>query len=168
MVSPGLHAILVVLRRDMKFTKEEADCVQLMRDNFGSDIMGRVIIVFTHCDMIDKEDEPDEFLRDCPEDLREYIRDLFRAGLESEDRLAGILQEIFDTHEAEQKKSEAVLTVTKKALSDLENKLSMELLEKEKMEVEKAQLAEDYAQLEEKAAQLEKKGKAAARKGGHA
>ena len=52
LVSPGLHALLIVLRADVGFTPEEARTVDQIRGLFGDDIMRHVIIVFTHGDSL--------------------------------------------------------------------------------------------------------------------
>ncbi|KAK7473824.1 hypothetical protein BaRGS_00034931, partial [Batillaria attramentaria] len=51
-VSPGLHALLVFVRADARFTHEEADAFEQIRILFGEGILHYTVIVFTHGDRL--------------------------------------------------------------------------------------------------------------------
>ncbi|KAL8570157.1 hypothetical protein ACOMHN_030954 [Nucella lapillus] len=64
-LSPGPHAILLVVRADTKFTKEDADVMTYLCEWLGQDMMHHVIIVFTHGDVFKNYDE---FFTQCKVD----------------------------------------------------------------------------------------------------
>ena len=68
MVAPGPHALLIVLRADVRFTPEEARTVNHIRSTFGDDIMRHVIVVFIRGDCLEDEGI-EEILVDCPPEL---------------------------------------------------------------------------------------------------
>ena len=72
-VSPGPHALLIVLRADVAFATEEARTVEQIRAMFGDDIMRHVIIVFTHGDHLGGADI-EERLRGSPPALSKLLQ----------------------------------------------------------------------------------------------
>lgn len=81
MVSPGPHALLLVVRLDVRFTDEEAKSVQEVRDLFGDKIMHHVIIVFTHGDKLQESMDSEEMalrktLASLPAALDKLMKDV--------------------------------------------------------------------------------------------
>lgn len=79
-VSPGPHAVLLVVRLDVRFTEEEAHSVQEVRNLFGNAIMRHVIVVFTFGDQleqgVDEATALRECLRNCYEGLEKLLKDV--------------------------------------------------------------------------------------------
>ncbi|XP_070176546.1 uncharacterized protein [Littorina saxatilis] len=79
MVAPGLHAIILVLRIGVKFTREENSAVEEVYKLFGHHFLRFLVIVFTHGDRLEngrdagKEDALKAMLDSAPEKLRELI-----------------------------------------------------------------------------------------------
>uniref|UniRef100_A0A9J7YN36 AIG1-type G domain-containing protein n=2 Tax=Cyprinus carpio carpio TaxID=630221 RepID=A0A9J7YN36_CYPCA len=59
---PGPHAFLLVIRLDVKYTKEEKNTVKWIQKNFGEEAASYSIILFTHADHL-KGKPLDEYIR---------------------------------------------------------------------------------------------------------
>ncbi|KAL8625066.1 hypothetical protein ACOMHN_012075 [Nucella lapillus] len=75
-VTPGPHALLFVIRADVRFTQEEASVMTHIRSMFGDDITRHVIIVFTHGDDFDSyKDFQCHFLQDLQPELESVLQE---------------------------------------------------------------------------------------------
>ena len=78
-ISPGPHAILLVVRIGVKFTEEENKAVQEVHRLFGPQLLRFLVIIFTHGDMLGNCDEPKreaalkKMLEEPPKTLRELV-----------------------------------------------------------------------------------------------
>lgn len=81
-VSPGPHALIMVLRIGIRFTEEEVKCLELLRVIFGSELLKYLVLVFTHGDRLaDPEHEglsENEAVRNMldnsPDKLKELVK----------------------------------------------------------------------------------------------
>ncbi|KAK9080221.1 hypothetical protein SSX86_001897 [Deinandra increscens subsp. villosa] len=75
MAREGIHAVLVVLSVRNRFTKEEKDAISGLRTLFGRKINDYMIVVFTGGDELEENEQTlVDFLKDCPESLKETLR----------------------------------------------------------------------------------------------
>lgn len=65
MAAPGVHAFLIVIRIG-RFTPEEKQTVDFIRNIFGSDATKYCIVVFTCADQLDTGQTLDDFIGDSP------------------------------------------------------------------------------------------------------
>ena len=65
MAAPGVHAFLIVIRIG-RFSPEEKQTVDFIREIFGSDAAKYCIVVFTCADQLDIGQTLDDFVRDAP------------------------------------------------------------------------------------------------------
>lgn len=75
LVSPGIHAILLVVKVE-RFTEEEQKTVDVFMKAFGDDLKDFLVVVFTHKDRLEDEDMTiDDFLKtfDNSSNLRKLI-----------------------------------------------------------------------------------------------
>ncbi|XP_077057565.1 GTPase IMAP family member 9-like [Siphateles boraxobius] len=68
---PGPHVFLLVIRLDVRFTKEEKNSVQLIQENFGEKAARYTIVLFTRGDQLDTSIE--EFLTENKQ-INELVR----------------------------------------------------------------------------------------------
>ncbi|XP_039535106.1 GTPase IMAP family member 4-like isoform X3 [Pimephales promelas] len=71
--SPGPHAFLIVIRVG-RFTEEEKNTVQHLKEVFGEDILKYTMIIFTHKDQLEEKKQTiEEFLQDGDQDLKSLV-----------------------------------------------------------------------------------------------
>lgn len=79
MLSPGPHALLMVVRLDVRFTNEQAKSVQEVLSLFGDTIIRHVIIIFTHGEDLDSDISEAKALQrclnGCPKSLTHLMQD---------------------------------------------------------------------------------------------
>ncbi|XP_077058549.1 GTPase IMAP family member 8 [Siphateles boraxobius] len=72
--SPGPHAFLIVIRVG-RFTEEEKNTVQHLKEVFGEQIEKYTMILFTHKDQLEKKKQTiEEFLQLCDSSLKKLIQ----------------------------------------------------------------------------------------------
>ncbi|XP_055954262.1 GTPase IMAP family member 4-like [Patella vulgata] len=73
LASPGPHVFIFVLKIG-RFTQEEMETIQHLKDLFGEDVVDYVIIVFTGKDSLDYDDMTiHEHIQHCPPDLQSLV-----------------------------------------------------------------------------------------------
>lgn len=70
---PGPHIFLLVIRLDIRFTKEEKNAIKWIKDNFGEGASRYTLVLFTRGDML-MEKSIETYLERSPE-LRKFISD---------------------------------------------------------------------------------------------
>ncbi|KAM3623438.1 uncharacterized protein V6R79_011230 [Siganus canaliculatus] len=68
---PGPHIFLLVMRLDMRFTKEEKSAINWMKENFGEEASKFTLVLFTKGDVL-QEKSIETYLRTSP-DLAKFI-----------------------------------------------------------------------------------------------
>ncbi|CAM4272017.1 unnamed protein product [Leuciscus chuanchicus] len=72
--SPGPHAFIIVIRVG-RFTEEEKNTIQQLKEVFGEQILKYTMIIFTHKDQLEKENKTiEEFLQESDPDLQSLIQ----------------------------------------------------------------------------------------------
>ncbi|XDV11325.1 hypothetical protein PO909_000293 [Leuciscus waleckii] len=72
--SPGPHAFIIVIRVG-RFTEEEKNTIQQLKEVFGEEILKYTMIIFTHKDQLEKENKTiEEFLQESDPDLQSLIQ----------------------------------------------------------------------------------------------
>ncbi|XP_050961120.1 GTPase IMAP family member 7-like [Labeo rohita] len=84
MSAPGPHAFLLVIRLDVRFTKEEKDAVKWIQENFGQDASQYIIILFTHADVL-QGNSLDEFIKEN-QDLQDLTKKIPYHSFNNENR----------------------------------------------------------------------------------
>ncbi|XP_014901181.1 GTPase IMAP family member 4-like isoform X1 [Poecilia latipinna] len=69
---PGPHIFLLVVRVDVRFTKEEKNAISWITDNFGEEVSKFTVVVFTRGDQL--QDTIENYLHKSP-DLRKLTSD---------------------------------------------------------------------------------------------
>ncbi|ESO91132.1 hypothetical protein LOTGIDRAFT_105468, partial [Lottia gigantea] len=78
LTAPGPHAFLFVLRIG-RFTKEEVDTLEILRNLFGENVYKYVIVVFTNKDDLeDDEVTLVEFVDNSPDYLKEFLEQCYQ------------------------------------------------------------------------------------------
>ncbi|CAF1417938.1 unnamed protein product [Adineta ricciae] len=71
MTSPGVHAFLITIRIG-RFTPEESDTIEFIKNIFGPDAFRYCIIIFTHADQLDEDQDIHDFISESKE-LRRLV-----------------------------------------------------------------------------------------------
>lgn len=82
MIAPGPHALVVVLRIDMKFTDEEAKAIDHVKEMFGEQLPRYLVIVFTHGELLSKSTDTEnaesesfkKLLDESPDSLKKFVK----------------------------------------------------------------------------------------------
>lgn len=72
-VLPGPHAFLIVIRADVRFTREERDAIDWIRERFGKQALSYCVVVFSHLDALEKRNQTIEQGVQTCEYLREFL-----------------------------------------------------------------------------------------------
>ncbi|XP_070176549.1 GTPase IMAP family member 9-like isoform X2 [Littorina saxatilis] len=74
-IAPGPHAIILVLRVGVRFTKEENKAVDEVYKVFGAHLLRYLVIVFTHGDILERSGEGNmkAMLESAPDKLKELL-----------------------------------------------------------------------------------------------
>ncbi|XP_076910965.1 immune-associated nucleotide-binding protein 9-like [Bidens hawaiensis] len=72
-VGDGVHAFLVVVSIRSRFSQEEEAAISRLQLFFGSQFYDYMILVFTGGDQLDEDETLEDFLHDCPENLKEIL-----------------------------------------------------------------------------------------------
>ncbi|XP_043086561.1 GTPase IMAP family member 4-like [Puntigrus tetrazona] len=72
--SPGPHAFIIIIRVG-RFTEEEKNTVQNLKEVFGEQMLKYTMIIFTHKDQLKEEKKTiEQYLQDCDPDLGKLVR----------------------------------------------------------------------------------------------
>ncbi|XP_039667441.1 GTPase IMAP family member 9-like [Perca fluviatilis] len=143
--SPGPHVFLVVIALG-RFTEEEKQSVQKIREMFGQDTDKYSMVLFTHGDLL-KNTTIEEFLKDSP-DLQELVArcngqyHVFNNDLENRSQVTELLKKIRTivqknggshyTNEMFQKAERAIEQEKQRILKEKEEQMCKEMKELEK------------------------------------
>ncbi|XP_058872355.1 GTPase IMAP family member 4-like [Acipenser ruthenus] len=72
MTYPGPHAFLLAIRLG-RFTKEEKETVQIIKEVFGERASKYMMVLFTHGDNLDEDETIEDFIKKCSEDIKQLI-----------------------------------------------------------------------------------------------
>ncbi|KAG1926110.1 GTPase IMAP family member 8-like [Pimephales promelas] len=71
--SPGPHAFIIVIKLG-RFTEEDKNTIQQLKEVFGEEIIKYTMIIFTHKDQLEKENKTiEEFLQESDPDIQNLI-----------------------------------------------------------------------------------------------
>uniref|UniRef100_A0A8C2FG05 AIG1-type G domain-containing protein n=1 Tax=Cyprinus carpio TaxID=7962 RepID=A0A8C2FG05_CYPCA len=99
MSAPGPHVFLLVIRLDVRFTREQKDTVKWIQENFGKDATRYIIIIFTHADVL-RGSSLDDFIKEN-QDLQAITDSLpyhsFSNNGQNQDQVKELLEKIEQT-----------------------------------------------------------------------
>ncbi|KAL6110384.1 uncharacterized protein ACO6RY_19475 [Pungitius sinensis] len=96
--NPGPHVFLLVIRLDVRFTKEEKDTIKWIKDNFGEEVSNHTLVLFTRGDMIKEniEDHLDKSseLKDLISGFKQRYAVFDNTCMENRSQVADLFEEI--------------------------------------------------------------------------